>query len=349
VSTTSGESLPDRPGKERKRSSRVVIVAVVLVAVLIVGAVAWLAVQIVNNKSEYTAHDPIRIDGNGGFTNASGVVWGSGTESDPYIIEGWDISASTTYGIDIANTDAHFIVRNCYVHGGGLNYPGIFLGYCTNGILDCNKCSNNHEGILLYSSSENIVSHNTCSSHQSVGIEIEYSSNDNTISNNTCQGNFYGIHVYMSSDGNTLENNTCSNNQYGIEIAYTADGNTISNNICNLNDRNGIFFFMNGNNNMFGNQACNNTGHGVYIDSGFYNRIWNNTFINNHGTTDTYDPSHVQACDNTTSNWWSSLDGYGNYWSDWTGPDANMDGIVDVPYALDGSAGAKDYYPLATP
>jgi hypothetical protein len=39
--------------------------------------------------------------------------------------------------------------------------------------------------------------------------------------------------------------------------------------------------------------------------------------------------------------------GYGNYWSDWIGPDDNGDGIVDISYNLTGSAGAKDYYPLS--
>ncbi|MEM3341984.1 MAG: hypothetical protein QW728_04760, partial [Thermoplasmata archaeon] len=37
-------------------------------------------------------HTPIRITGNSGFTNASGVIWGSGTEADPFIIEGWEIN-----------------------------------------------------------------------------------------------------------------------------------------------------------------------------------------------------------------------------------------------------------------
>ena len=52
-----------------------------------------------------TVHDPILIVGNAEFTNASGVVWGSGTESDPYIIEGWDINASAANGIEPRRND----------------------------------------------------------------------------------------------------------------------------------------------------------------------------------------------------------------------------------------------------
>ena len=89
--------------------------------------------------------------------------------------------------------------------------------------------------------------------------------------------------------------------------------------------------------------------YGVNISSGSNNVIWNNTFINNNGAGSTYDSSHIQACDDGTNNWWNSTDNYGNYWSDWTTPDvAPADGIVDVPYDIAGSAGAKDYYPLTT-
>jgi hypothetical protein len=39
-----------------------------------------------------TPHDPIEISGNAGFTLGNGVVSGTGSSSDPYIIEGWSIS-----------------------------------------------------------------------------------------------------------------------------------------------------------------------------------------------------------------------------------------------------------------
>jgi len=71
--------------------------------------------------------------------------------------------------------------------------------------------------------------------------------------------------------------------------------------------------------------------------------IWNNTFIGNNGAGETYDPGHIQAFG---YGWWNSTDGYGNWWSDLTKPDANHDGIVDWSYNL--TSGAKDYYPRTT-
>ena len=38
-----------------------------------------------------------------------------------------------------------------------------------------------------------------------------------------------------------------------------------------------------------------------------------------------------------------------NYWDDWISPDANDDGIVDVPYFVDGVAGNQDQYPISIP
>jgi hypothetical protein len=38
-----------------------------------------------------------------------------------------------------------------------------------------------------------------------------------------------------------------------------------------------------------------------------------------------------------------------NYYNDWTSPDANSDGLVDLPYELDGEPDNRDLFPLADP
>ena len=69
------------------------------------------------NSYQYTPHPPIYIDENDDFTLENGVVAGNGTRENPYIIEGWEINACNVYdGIFIRNTDAYFIIRNCYIH-----------------------------------------------------------------------------------------------------------------------------------------------------------------------------------------------------------------------------------------
>lgn len=61
-------------------------------------------------------HGPISIIRDADFTFANGVTRGNGTPGDPYVIEGWDINASTADGISVSNTTAHFIIRNVTIH-----------------------------------------------------------------------------------------------------------------------------------------------------------------------------------------------------------------------------------------
>jgi len=369
----------------------------------------------------YTTHAPIYIDGNPGFLgpNAStGINWGSGTASDPYIIEDWYINASSANGIEIRNSDVHFIIRNCYIHDGiGNTHYGISLDSVSNGSMVDNICSNNWFGIYPVSSSNNIVSNNTCynngqgifmrysgnnivsnntcynnsegividtlcynnilsnnncSNNYDDGIYIDKSSN-NTLNNNNCSNGDYGIIITQSSknntlsnnifmnnveygvwlyksNNNTLSNNTCkSNNYYGMFLSTSSNDNTLINNTCSENGYEGIALNGSSSNEIIWNQICNNTRYGIGVWGSSNNEIWNNTFIDNNGAGSIYDPSHIQAYDDVTGNWWNSTDGYGNYWSDWTTPD-NVPpwGIVDNTYNISGGAGAKDYYPQTT-
>ncbi|MDI6856670.1 MAG: right-handed parallel beta-helix repeat-containing protein, partial [Candidatus Thermoplasmatota archaeon] len=139
------------------------------------GGAAVTAVKSESNSKTLTSHAPIYIDGNDDFiVGQNGVVSGSGTESDPYIIENWDIDASTAYGIIIEDTDVYFIIRNCVIHDGKSNY-GIYFYSVQNGKIDNMTSYNNHAGILLYSSSNNQITN--CAVYNNwYGIRLDYSS-----------------------------------------------------------------------------------------------------------------------------------------------------------------------------
>jgi len=354
------ESPSDRLGKVRKHSSWVPILPVILVAVLMVGAIAGLIGQRGNNgpplPSEapmripagiaYATHSPISITSDAGFTTANGVSEGTGTASDPYVIANWDINASTANGIQIQGTTAYFIIRDCTLHGGGANYNGIYLSFCANGTLNKNDCSDNGMGIAAVFCTYTSLINNTCSNN-GVGIVIHGSNlpTHQTISNNNCSNNGAFGMIIEEADGLIVCNNTCSSNQFALLAPPDVQPTGVGMRLYNTRD-----------NIVFNNTLSENMRYGLWVGDRYptdpiessNSRIWNNTFHHNNGSGDSYDPLHIQAFDNGTSNWWNSIDGYGNYWSDWTTPDANSDGIVDLPYAIDGGAGAMDNYPLTT-
>jgi parallel beta-helix repeat protein len=131
---------------------------------------------------------PIYIEGDENFTPANGVTSGSGTENDPYIIKGWDISTENASGIEIRNTTAYFIVRRCRVYGGKDNgFDGIRFENVVNGRIDNVRTDNNYRGINLLSS------------------------NNNIIVNSTVENNTYGIRL-IDSDNNRIYHNNIINN-----------------------------------------------------------------------------------------------------------------------------------------
>ncbi|MHA1510928.1 MAG: right-handed parallel beta-helix repeat-containing protein, partial [Promethearchaeota archaeon] len=120
--------------------------------------------------------EPISISGNAEL--ASFCSEGSGQSNDPYIIEGYNIDASTAHGIVIDNTDAYLIIRDCIIENGSFindNYFfGIHLFSCSNvKIINNTVSNNNNEGIRIYLSNYNTISGNNCSNNgmtQTVGF-----------------------------------------------------------------------------------------------------------------------------------------------------------------------------------
>jgi len=274
----------------------------------------------------YDVHNPIVILSNDDFTLDNGVVSGSGTIDDPFIIEGWGIDASSSGGIDIENADSYFIVRDCHVHDGGSGYVGIYLYNCVNGILSDNVCTDNYDGIyledsggitisyndcsfnsrhgiVLYSSSANIIRNNTLDSNSNIGIFLQQSSNSNTISNNTCSNANYGI-CLSSSSGNTVHNNTCSSSYFAGMRLSLSSGNTLSNNTCS-NNYIGIILQRSNSNALSNNTCSSNDEYGIYL----YASSNSNTLRDNNCSSNDYNGINLassssnemtrnQLCDN---------------------------------------------------
>jgi parallel beta-helix repeat protein len=178
--------------------------------------------EIPEEVSALTPHAPIYILGNGDFTPANGVTGGSGTPSDPYIIEGWEIYASGSPAIEIRNTTAHFVIRDSYTDTVYmLDLSCIYLNNVSNGAVKNVTVEDSDYGIHLYRSSNNTVANNTVADNIEVSnwwsINIEESNNNKILNNTLSAYKHHGIFLYYSSN-NTVANNMITDYFTGIGL-----------------------------------------------------------------------------------------------------------------------------------
>ena len=124
----------------------------------------------------------IYIYGNDAFTCENGVIAGSGTAVDPFIIEGWHIdNPSTDYGIYLDHTTAHVVIRDCLVERA--QAAGIYLNSVVNARIDDCQLSLNRTGIYFLNSRHSIVEA-TVIAENDYGIVMAAWSRDNCITGN---------------------------------------------------------------------------------------------------------------------------------------------------------------------
>lgn len=128
------------------------------------------------------------------------------------------------------------------------NYYGFTLFQAKSNIISENMISNNdHCGIYMSGSSNNIIRRNAIEYHKYNGIGIYDASNTNNITENSITHNdFCGINIYTSSN-NKITGNTITDNNVGIHVPpdkyenHILD-NTFSNNENNIEKESGISF-----------------------------------------------------------------------------------------------------------
>ncbi len=141
---------------------------------------------------------PIFIASNADFTPENGVTRGSGTESDPYVIEYWDINASTANGVNIINTNAWFVIKDMSIHSGtysGVNsYYGVYMENVLNGRVEDIVTQGNFFDVELRFCSDCEIVGNEFHNYFSGAISLLFSS-DVEVSRNVVVTDYSGISI----------------------------------------------------------------------------------------------------------------------------------------------------------
>jgi parallel beta-helix repeat protein len=183
--------------------------------------------------SSYISHAPILIIGDSGFLGpnaTTGISWGNGTSDNPYIIEGWDINASSANGIEISMATKYFIIRNCQIFGGKENCSaGIELcDWAQNGKIENCTITGNYWGIISYFGNNVAIVNNTFLDNME-GIDVRDSTNM-IIDSNSIFGNHDGI-MFGGSNSVISHNNITFANGTTLYLWYATDVNVTGNNI----------------------------------------------------------------------------------------------------------------------
>ena len=118
-------------------------------------------------------HPSIRINGDSDFNSSNGVVSGSGTGSDPYIIERWQIGPNSGgSGMAIWNTRAHVIIRITVFFQCNI---GISLGNVSDVRIDYCAFTNNIVGVAVHGS-DDVKVVDSIFRENNYAISISYSS-----------------------------------------------------------------------------------------------------------------------------------------------------------------------------
>jgi parallel beta-helix repeat protein len=319
--------------------------------------------------SAYDEALPIHISNDSDFADqASANSWdGNGSVSDPYIVEGLNITTAGTSPIQIGNSTVFFEIRGCLLVGGAM---GILLQNVTNAKVWNNTIQDSQSSGVLVTESDDVIvtnntiqdisgpdsaglyslgseyceySNNTIDSVNGCGILADYTNNcsisDNVVSNLLHDG----IRLRDSSENN-ITLNTVTSGTSGIKLG-NSPGCRLERNLVGYSLSDGISIEASSSCTIKDNVVQESGAYSLDL-SGDSSDIIANTFYrsqlqglriqsdNTYVTQNNLIENNLALAEPTTylGISGSNNDIVGNYYDAWTWPDDDENGIVDRPY-----------------
>ena len=280
----------------------------------------------------------IYLSSNNNFTN----ITSSNSQSSGIIV-----ASDSNY-----NNFVNIAVSNNY-------YDGIYFGETSHNILaNSTAYGNLGDGIILVGSNYTRIMNLVASSNGESGAEIVDESYNNNFTNITASNNTENGIGLVHSDYNIITNITASNNSAGIGLLFVIK-NQIINSTTQNNTQYGLILGNSSSNNVTGNAISNNPV-GIYLqvssaietENTSVNRVWNNIINNSQNGlnwktsganyTNYFNTTRTAGINILGSGWMA-----GNWWSDYSGTDADGDKIGDAAYVINGSL-MNDSLPLVS-
>ncbi|MCG3222458.1 MAG: right-handed parallel beta-helix repeat-containing protein, partial [Candidatus Heimdallarchaeota archaeon] len=329
-----------------------------------------------------TPHVPISIQEDSDFESYS--FTGTGSESNPYIIDSLEIITANPVGILISNTSKYFEITNCfisadefdielednaegtvyvynnYLAGGGAS--GLIFTNSPGSVVENNIAFNGgFRGIHCINSPNSIFRENYLNNSHNAGLYVQYS-NYILIEDNTAFSNEQiGIWISESSNSTVKDNYFFDNGNEALRIAEDSDNNSVYDNIFERNGH-GIYIGDSSYNHIILNTLSESDYCGIkfgWFGSGsHYNLIEYNDIYHNkeYGVSITEEDQHNvirrnKFTTNLTRESQALDDGPNNLFYDEILLKGNFwsDLGDNLNYTINGNAGNKDLYPLRFP
>ncbi|PKH07089.1 nitrous oxide reductase family maturation protein NosD [Moritella sp. Urea-trap-13] len=207
---------------------------------------------------------------------------------------------------------------------------GIQLSMVTKALVEGNTVSETRDGLYVISSQDNELRNNTLHDLR-FGVHYMYSHN-NKVVNNFSYNARVGYALMSSRKLIVSGNRSLNTEDYGFLLNFITFSEISNNHVKDVwtkpenkvlgRDGKGLFIYNSGYNTIKYN-TVDTAEIGIHLTAGSENvKVYGNNFINN--------PIQVKYVSNKRQEW--SVDGIGNYWSNYLGWDLNGDGKGDTAF-----------------
>jgi len=192
------------PGSSLGLNGRKVSAAVVVMVVF--GASVFMLISSTGPSAARSYHDPIYIASDAELDASDAVLSGSGTESEPFVISGWEIYCFTGAGISIQGTSAHLVISDVHINStfGSWMEPAIYLSDVSNVTIENSLINSTYHGIVVAESDNISISNVDFESVLGWLVDVSYS--DHIVVTESVFHGSNGLHGDEVSDISVISN-----------------------------------------------------------------------------------------------------------------------------------------------